>query len=191
MNMVHRQEQHMPAQHEATTFAEVTGETSVVINRPADEIYAYLADLTRHPEWVDNVSKVTKITDGPIGVGSVFITAEGAPPLPFWQKMNMMRHFIAGLMSGAKPDSEAEITALEPGRRIAWKAGLRKGDGWFNRAEWALILQPQAGGTLVTQTFRYQPQTATAQRMVGAGGAAGIAQACNVSLQRLKAKLES
>ena len=76
----------------------------------------------------------------------------------------MMFFFIVGLISGTKPFSEAEITALEPSQRIAWLAGLRKGDGWFNRAQWELILEPQAGATRVTQRFRYMPQNITAAR---------------------------
>jgi hypothetical protein len=42
----------------------------------------------------------------------------------------------------------------------------------------------------LTQRFRFQPQTATAARMIGAAGEGGIAQACAVSLQRLKTDLE-
>lgn len=181
--------------HESSTsangaLAEVVGETTIVIAAPTQTVYAYLLDFTRHPEWVANVSKVTQVTAGNIGVGTVFQTQESAPPVAFLRKLSMMRHFIAGLISGTKPYSEAEITALEPGHRIAWKAGLRKGAGWFNRAEWEFILQPHGEGTQLVQRFRYLPQTETALRMVGAAGEGGIELACAVSLRRLKAKLE-
>jgi uncharacterized membrane protein len=185
--MIMAQEQNQLAE---TAVAELVGETSVVINQPAQAIYDYLADFTRHPEWVANLAKVTQVSAGPIAVGTIFHAQESAPPVPLLRKLNMMRYFITGLISGVKPYSEAEITALEPGKRIAWRAGLRKGQGWFNRAEWELILQAQGQGTRVTQRFRYLPQTATAARMVGAAGEGGIAQACTVSLQRLKNVLE-
>ena len=100
------------------------------------------------------------------------------------------RYFIAGLISGTKPYSETEIIALEPGKRIAWNAGLRKGNGWFNRAEWGFVLQLQGQGTKLTQRFRYLPQTRTAARMIGAAGEGGMAKACAVSLQQLKINLE-
>jgi uncharacterized membrane protein len=170
---------------------EITGEASVIIQAPTQKVYEYLADLGRHSEWVENVSKVWQISPGAVGVGTTYRAQESAPPVETLPKMQMMVFFIAGLLSGTKPYSEAEITALEPGKRIAWQAGLRKGNGWFNRAQWELILEPQAGATRVTQRFRYMPQTPTAARMIGAAGADGIAHACGVSLQRLKKVLEA
>jgi hypothetical protein len=62
----------------------------------------------------------------------------------------MMIYFISGVTSGAKPYSEAEITALEPGRRIAWRAGIPKGTGFFNLAEWEFILEPRGQDTCVS-----------------------------------------
>jgi uncharacterized protein YndB with AHSA1/START domain len=171
-------------------IAEISGETSIVIRAAPQAVYDYLVDFTRHPEWVANLAKVTKVSPGAIGVGSIFHTQEGAPPVPFLRKLNMMRYFIAGLLAGTKPYSEAEITALDAGKRIAWRAGLRKGQGWFNWAEWEFCLQPQAQGTKLTQRFRYLPQTSTAARMIGAAGEGGIERACAVSLQNLKKILE-
>lgn len=171
-------------------LAEIRGEASIVIKQPAQVIYHYLVDFTRHPEWVANLAKVTQMTPGPIGVGTVFVTQESAPPVPLLRKLNMMRHFMAGVLSGVQPNSEAEITALEPGARIAWRAGLRKGDGWFNRAEWEITLQPQPQSTRLIQRFCYLPQTATAARMVAAAGDGGLEHACTVSLQRLKQLME-
>jgi len=173
-----------------TALTEVSGETSTVIQSPPQAVYEYLLDFTRHPEWVANLSKVTKVSAGAIGVGTVFHARESAPPVSFLRKLNMMRFFIAGLIGGVKPYSEAEITALEPSKRLAWQAGLRKGHGWFNRAEWEISLQAQGEGTQLTQRFRYRPQTLTAARMVSAAGDGGIEQAVAVSLQRLKRVLE-
>lgn len=171
-------------------LAEVTGETAVQIQATPQRVYDYLVDFTRHPEWVANLAKVTQVSPGAIGVGTVFQAQESAPPVPFWRKLNMMRFFIAGLITGTKPNSEAEITALEPGKRIAWKAGLRKGNGWFNRAEWEILLQPHGSGARLTQRLRFLPQTATAARMVNAAGDGGLAEATQVSLQKLKQILE-
>jgi uncharacterized membrane protein len=170
---------------------EFSGETSVVIQAPTQTVYEYLADLGRHSEWVENLAKVWQVSPGTSGVGTIYRAQESAPPVPPLTKMRMMYFFIVGLITGTKPYSEAEITALEPGKRIAWLAGLRKGTGWFNRAQWELLLEPQAGATRVTQRFRYMPQTSTAARMIGSAGAAGIAQACAVSLRRLKEVMEA
>src|SRR5262245_28929701 len=109
----------------------IQGEVEQLIALPHSVLYAYLLDFTRHPEWSSNLSSVRTITPGPMRVGTIFRTQEGPPPVPFLTKLRMMRHFIGGLLSGAKPYSQAEITDLEPGRRIAWRAGVPRGDGYF------------------------------------------------------------
>jgi uncharacterized membrane protein len=172
-------------------MSEVTGQTSIVINTPVPEVYTYLLDFTRHPEWVKNLQRVRQESNGPIRVGTTFQTQEGPPPVTFGQKLAMMFYFMTGVLSGAKTYSRAEITGLEPNRRIAWKAGVPKGDGYFNLAHWEVLLEPQGQATRLTQRFIYQPQNGVAQRMVNAAGANGLEQACTVSLGQLKQRLES
>jgi hypothetical protein len=164
----------------------IQGQIEQSINVPSAALYSYLLDLTRHPEWVANLSSVSQLTPGPITVGTIFRAQEGPPPVPLLTRLRMMRHFVAGLLNGAKPYSQAEITALEPGRRIAWRAGIPRGEGYFNLAEWEFILQPQGETTRLIQRFCYKPQAPGAARMVGAAGPAGITRACAVSLARLK-----
>ena len=149
-------------------------------------LYEYLQDFTRHPEWSSNLSHVEKMTDGAVRVGTRFKTSEGPPPVPPLVKLNMMRGFITGVLSGAKAYSIAEITALEADNRIAWAAGIPLGDGFFNRAEWEFIFEPRGNGTQLTQKFRYLPQTRAAEQMIGAAGENGITQACAVNLEKLK-----
>jgi hypothetical protein len=168
----------------------IEGETKQVISVPSATLYGYLLDFTRHPEWASNLSKVSQVTPGPIGVGTTFRTQEGPPPVPLVTRLRMMRHFIGGLLRGAKPYSQAEITALEPGRRIAWRAGVPRGEGYFNLAEWELILQPQGEATLLVQRFCYKPQAPSAARMIGAAGSDGITRACAINLARLKTVAE-
>jgi hypothetical protein len=168
----------------------IQGETEQVINVRSATLYVYLLDFPRHPEWASNLSRVSQVTPGPIGVGTVFRTQEGPPPGPLLTKVRMMRHFIGGLLRGAKPYSQAEITALEPGERIAWRAGVPRGEGYFNLAEWEFLFQPQGEATRLIQRFCYKPQTPGALRMVAAAGAEGITRACAINLTRLKTVAE-
>ena len=168
----------------------IQGETALVITVPSAALYAYLLDFPRHPEWVSNLSNVSQITPGPIGVGTIFRSQEGPPPVPLLTKVRMMRHFVAGLLRGAKPYSQAEITALEPGQRIAWRAGVPRGEGYFNLAEWEFLLQPQGEATKLIQRFCYRPQTPGAARMIGTAGVDGITRACALNLARLKSVAE-
>jgi carbon monoxide dehydrogenase subunit G len=49
---------------------EFTG--SAVIERPIDEVFAFLADGTNDLKFSPRVQEIRKTTDGPIGVGTVF-----------------------------------------------------------------------------------------------------------------------
>ena len=45
---------------------------SVVIDRPIDEVFAFLADGTNDPKFSPRVQEIRKSTDGPVAVGTVF-----------------------------------------------------------------------------------------------------------------------
>jgi hypothetical protein len=167
------------------------GQVAITIQAPIDGVYAYLVDFIKHPEWAKNLSKVTQITPGVVQIGTMFKTQEGVPPVTFWQQINMMLPFMQGLLSGAKVYSLATITALEPPCRIGWKAGIPKGDGFFNLAEWEFVLAPEGKATHLTQHFHWQPPNATAERMVKAAGVTGLERAVAVSLALLKRRLEA
>jgi uncharacterized membrane protein len=169
---------------------EYKGQSIITIQAPIDRVYAYLADFRRHPEWAKNLKKVTQVTPGPIAVGTVFKTQEGVPPVRMGQQVKMMVPFMLGVLGGAKPYSEATITALESPGRIAWQAGIPKGAGYFNFAEWEFVLEAQGDATQLTQHFHWKPQTPTAVRMVGAAGVKGLENAVAVNLTRLKRRLE-
>ena len=43
---------------------------TIEIDRPPDEVFAYVSDLARHPEWQPQLLAATVETDGPTGVGT-------------------------------------------------------------------------------------------------------------------------
>jgi uncharacterized protein YndB with AHSA1/START domain len=171
-------------------MSDYKGETSIMIQAPIETVYVYLADFTKHAEWAKNIYKVTQTSAGPLGVGTTFKTQEGPPPVLLVQKLRLMLHFLLGLVGGAKPYSEAKITGLEPPHRIAWQAGIPKGSGFFNFAEWEFVLKAQGTATHLTQHFHWKPQTPIAERMVRAAGVEGLKQAVGVNLCELKHRLE-
>jgi hypothetical protein len=92
---------------------------------------------------------------------------------------------LIGKIIGAEDYTLAEITALEPNRRVAWKAELPLKNGGIGAAtDWEIRLQPQGGATFVTQwvhfrfygsfAARVNPQTAAQQ--AGDEMAANLAQ---------------
>lgn len=42
------------------------------INRPVEEVFAYVADIANDPEWHTDVQEVRRTTDGPIGPGATW-----------------------------------------------------------------------------------------------------------------------
>jgi hypothetical protein len=167
------------------------GQATISIQAPVDVVYDYLLDFTKHPQWVKNISKVQPLGNGGIGVGSQFKASEFTPPVSFLKMIAATIQYVISTFSGTKSYSLAEITALEPQRRIAWIGRLPRGNGDFNRSEWEIVLEPQGTTTQVTQQFRFSPQTERARRMLEAlGGTTGLSGACLVNLERLKHILE-
>jgi len=44
----------------------------VVINAPPEKVFAYVSDLTRHPEWSGGKLRIESLTPGPVAVGSQY-----------------------------------------------------------------------------------------------------------------------
>lgn len=49
-----------------------TFETVTEIDRPIEEVFAYLADGTNDPEFSPRVQRIDKVPAGPTSVGTVF-----------------------------------------------------------------------------------------------------------------------
>ncbi|HJS25966.1 MAG TPA: SRPBCC family protein [Actinomycetota bacterium] len=49
-------------------------EDRISIQAPADRVFEYVADFTRHREWAGHGLEVTKSTEGPVHVGTTFST---------------------------------------------------------------------------------------------------------------------
>jgi uncharacterized protein YndB with AHSA1/START domain len=72
------------------------------IARPADEVFAYLADPDRLALWQSSAVEVRKETGAPMDVGT---------------RLTEVRRIL-----GRQLETQVEITAYEPGRRLALKA---------------------------------------------------------------------
>jgi carbon monoxide dehydrogenase subunit G len=50
----------------------ITVEKQVVVDRPAPEVFAFLADVRNEERWNPNVVSIESPTDGPLAVGDTF-----------------------------------------------------------------------------------------------------------------------
>ncbi len=111
-------------------------EQSIVINAPADKVFAYVSDLTKLPEWGQFGNAVRQTSQGAVGVGSTFETD--------------------GKQFGKHTD-RVTVTEYVPGKKFAVEVTGDAGDvrNWFELAD-------QGGGTLVTKGQEFtKPAMAT------------------------------
>jgi uncharacterized membrane protein len=69
---------------------------SVVIGRPVDVVFGFVADHENLPAWTVGVKRSRRLTDGPPAVGA--------------------RYRVVGALLGRPVESSYQITAFDPGR---------------------------------------------------------------------------
>ena len=72
-----------------------------MIDRPIEDVFAFLADGTNDPKFSPRVLEIRKATDGPTGVGTVYASKVKD--------------------AGMKTEREFEITEFDEPTRIRWK----------------------------------------------------------------------
>src|ERR1700729_4343179 len=82
-------------------WIEIMIEHSIDINRPAEEVFAYLDQVDRHNEWQGQLVSTTIQTDGPIRVGTRVVERRNVP--------------------GGARDFPFEITEHDPPRRVSFR----------------------------------------------------------------------
>jgi uncharacterized protein YndB with AHSA1/START domain len=88
-------------------------EHSIEINRPAEEVFAYLNQVDRHHEWQGSLVSTTVETDGPTRVGTRVVEHRNVP--------------------GGTRDFPYEITEQDPPRKVSFRgtAGLIRPVGTY------------------------------------------------------------
>ena len=96
----------------------------IVINRPLEEVFAFLSDLENNLKWRSGMIEAKKTSTGPIGVGTTY---------------RMINNFF-----GRQVEGEAVVTEYEPNRKYATmnKSGLP--------IKTRRTFEPVEGGTRVT-----------------------------------------
>jgi uncharacterized protein YndB with AHSA1/START domain len=116
--------------------AQVEGE--IVIRRPVEEVFDYVADERHEPDFNSRMSRVELLTPEPIGAGSRFEV-----------EMTMMRRVF---------DMTVEFTAFERPRLLGStsRALPREGKGWPLVIAGSLTFDPVAEGTRMRWSWRVE-----------------------------------
>jgi len=77
-------------------------ENSIVINRPVEEVFAFLSNQENNPKWQSGSLENKKTSDGPIGVGTTY-------------------HSVSQAL-GRRIEGELQVTEYEPNRKYSGKS---------------------------------------------------------------------
>jgi uncharacterized protein YndB with AHSA1/START domain len=83
----------------------------VLIARASEDVWAFVSDFERLPEWLEEFRTVVKLSEGPVAEGTVF------------------RYTI----EPGQRSSTLQIVEWEPGRRLAWDGPPLKWHGGAGR----------------------------------------------------------
>jgi len=101
-------------------------ENTVTIRRPVEDVFAFLADFENVPQWNYAIVETTKVSPGPVGVGTTYRQTRSAP---------------------SRSEEAFEVTVFEPASRLEVQGRLRP----FT-ARVSYLLEPTGSGTRLTNT---------------------------------------
>jgi uncharacterized protein YndB with AHSA1/START domain len=97
---------------------------TVVIRRPPEDVFRFLAELENIPKWNYVIIETHKTSEGPVGVGTTYRQVRSLP---------------------SRSEEAFEVTEFEPERRLAIRGGLGPLHGTMS-----YTLEPIDGGTRLT-----------------------------------------
>lgn len=112
-------------------------DNTIRINRPIAEVFTFLSDLENLPKWNYYVLKVTKLSDGPIGIGSVYhqIRKTDEQDLRITE-LEQNRKIMVKTLPGSSPKLEMTLTFRDEGNATLIRDGWRLDSGLPGAIEW-------------------------------------------------------
>jgi uncharacterized membrane protein len=103
---------------------------SIHIAAPIDRVWAELADLASHPEWMDDAATVQFLTDQRVGVGTRLAAATRIGPLRAEDVMDVIeweeeRAIVVEHVGSVKGRGRFEIQPMPDGTEMTWQEELR------------------------------------------------------------------
>jgi uncharacterized membrane protein len=102
---------------------------TIQVNRPVQEVFAYVTDPAKLAEWQTNLVSITKETEGPVRSGTLFKEVRRAPfgrtveAIVEVSRYQESRRFDLRIVSGPMPiDGTNEFTAADGATRIEFAA---------------------------------------------------------------------
>ncbi len=105
----------------------ITHEVTIHLDKPVEQVFAFLMDTTQLTTWQTNLIKIDKITEGPLRMGSRF------------QEVRRLGR--------RESEIQGEITAFEPNKRFETRTLTKP------QVTVSYFLEPENGGTRVKHRF--------------------------------------
>jgi len=138
-------------------------QNTVTIARPANEVFAFLADFGNIPAWNYAIARIVPTSPGQAGVGATYRQTRAIP---------------------RSSEEGFEVIDFAPPSRLAVKGQI----GPFNASS-SYLLEPTGGGTRLTNHVELEPSSALL-RPIGPLAVPGIKTAVARNLGTLKQLLE-
>jgi uncharacterized protein YndB with AHSA1/START domain len=139
-----------------------TFENTVMIARPVEDVFAFLSDLENIPKWNDAIVETRKVSEGPVGVGTIYQQVRSVP---------------------SRSEERLEITTYDPPRQLAIRGRLGP---FASRLFYALDAIPE--GTRVTNTVELELRGPS--RLLARVAVPRVREAVAANLRKLKDLLE-
>jgi len=140
---------------------------SVSVNKPIDEVFAYVSDVNNHAEWSPTPFRIDEVTDAAFSTGTKFASFGNS------------RH-------GENHRNDVEVTANEPSTRFVLTS-LDAGDTYINEFR----LSDKGGSTLVEKVIDLPKPGGPAGLAFPAIFKSAIAPRIQEGMDQLKSKLEA
>ena len=139
-----------------------TFENTVMIRRPIEEVFGFLAQFENVPKWNYAIVETRKVSEGPVGVGTIYHQVWSVP---------------------SRSEERFEVTVYNPPRHLEIQGQL----GPFpSRLSYALDALPE--GTRVTNTVELELRGPG--RLLGRVAVPRVRDAVAANLRKLKEMLE-
>jgi uncharacterized protein YndB with AHSA1/START domain len=139
-------------------------ENTVTIQKPAEEIFAFLADFENIPMWNYAIEETRKASAGPVGVGTRYRQTRSVP---------------------SRSTEDFEVTVFEPASRLAIQGQI----GPF-QATISYVLEAKAGETTLVNSVELHPSQVMS-KLLAPLATARIEAAVAHNLGQLRMILES
>jgi hypothetical protein len=141
-----------------------TFQNTVTIQRPVQDVFAFLTDFENIPKWNYAIVETKKTSPGPVGVGTAYRQLRSTP---------------------TRSEEGFQVTAFEPTSRLEVQGEI----GPFT-ATISYLLEPIGDGTRLTNRVDLQPPSG-ALRLLAPLATSRVKAAVAANLDTLKQLLES